>query len=397
MKRGLHGTHVSVEPIHLFRYIDEQAFRFNNRKITDAQRFDIGIREIVGKRLTYAELTGKVGGGRNDQLNCGAVNVDLSLRLDLWLGSSSMRVCQRLLFVRTFATHKRGVRHRKYLPHAFVEPAKRFRSFGSGSVCFFPQRFRIDKRRRFRMWDNGGMSKSRKGTPKKPARAAVPRNPLAWLRGLGFVSMAIGGVGLMSSFFWPSVGSFYLGLAVLSIDLWFERLIIGWKILLWLFCLSIGLSFSFAVVLRSSPLSISYCITDTGLVEVYIKNGSSNDDYQDMDMTFATDSAAAHFDKLRNMSDFPSLSVIDQGWQLEHMEEALIYSDGRDYYMTRPTMRVRCAILPRKSSAHVLVSVVKGSNDGIKPALDWGTLTIVGHFKGRFRELDIFSNATRLN
>jgi transposase-like protein len=61
LKRGLHGTYVSVEPFHLFRYIDEQAFRFNNRKATDAQRFDIGVREIVGKRLTYAELTGNVG------------------------------------------------------------------------------------------------------------------------------------------------------------------------------------------------------------------------------------------------------------------------------------------------------------------------------------------------
>jgi len=60
LKRGLHGTYISVEPFHLFRYLDEQAFRFNNRKLTDAERFDIGVREIVGKRLTYAELTGKL-------------------------------------------------------------------------------------------------------------------------------------------------------------------------------------------------------------------------------------------------------------------------------------------------------------------------------------------------
>jgi transposase-like protein len=59
LKRGLSGTYISVEPFHLFRYIDEQAYRFNNRKLTDAERFDIGVREIVGKRLTYAELTGK--------------------------------------------------------------------------------------------------------------------------------------------------------------------------------------------------------------------------------------------------------------------------------------------------------------------------------------------------
>jgi ISXO2-like transposase domain len=62
LKRTLGGTYVSVEPFHLFRYVDEQAFRFNNRKpMNDAERFSYVIRKIVGKRLTYAELTGKVG------------------------------------------------------------------------------------------------------------------------------------------------------------------------------------------------------------------------------------------------------------------------------------------------------------------------------------------------
>ncbi len=59
-KRGLHGTYVSVEPFHLFRYIDEQAFRFNNRKpMDDSMRFTYAMRKIVGKRLTWNELTGK--------------------------------------------------------------------------------------------------------------------------------------------------------------------------------------------------------------------------------------------------------------------------------------------------------------------------------------------------
>ncbi|PYV98035.1 MAG: IS1595 family transposase [Acidobacteria bacterium] len=67
LKRGLNGTYVAVEPFHLFRYVDEQVFRFNNRKdaaknvLTDAERFDIALSQIAGKRLTYAELTGKVG------------------------------------------------------------------------------------------------------------------------------------------------------------------------------------------------------------------------------------------------------------------------------------------------------------------------------------------------
>lgn len=60
VKRQLHGTYVSVEPFHLFRYIDEQAFRFNNRKLTDGERFTEGIKQIVGRRLTYEELTGKL-------------------------------------------------------------------------------------------------------------------------------------------------------------------------------------------------------------------------------------------------------------------------------------------------------------------------------------------------
>jgi len=52
---------VSVEPFHLFRYLDEQAYRFNNRRMTDAERFDMAVKGIVGKRLTSAEVTGKVG------------------------------------------------------------------------------------------------------------------------------------------------------------------------------------------------------------------------------------------------------------------------------------------------------------------------------------------------
>jgi ISXO2-like transposase domain len=60
LKRTIGGTYVSVEPFHLFRYVDEQAFRFNNRgPMNDGDRFNFVMRKIVGKRLTYAELTGK--------------------------------------------------------------------------------------------------------------------------------------------------------------------------------------------------------------------------------------------------------------------------------------------------------------------------------------------------
>jgi transposase-like protein len=66
-KRTLKGTYVAVEPFHLDRYVDEQAFRFNNRAtkdnpLNDADRFVYALSKIVGKRLTYSELTGKEGG-----------------------------------------------------------------------------------------------------------------------------------------------------------------------------------------------------------------------------------------------------------------------------------------------------------------------------------------------
>ena len=59
LKRGLKGTYVSVEPFHLFRYLDEQSFRFNTRDDSDAGRFGVVMSQISDKRLTYDDLTGK--------------------------------------------------------------------------------------------------------------------------------------------------------------------------------------------------------------------------------------------------------------------------------------------------------------------------------------------------
>lgn len=66
LKRFLGGTYIAVEPFHLESYVDEQIFRYNNRAtkdnpLTDADRFALAASQISGKRLTYAELTGKVG------------------------------------------------------------------------------------------------------------------------------------------------------------------------------------------------------------------------------------------------------------------------------------------------------------------------------------------------
>jgi transposase-like protein len=58
LKRMLKGTYISVEPFHLFRYLDEQAFRFNTRKASDFSRFVVALRGVIGKRLTFTGVTG---------------------------------------------------------------------------------------------------------------------------------------------------------------------------------------------------------------------------------------------------------------------------------------------------------------------------------------------------
>ncbi len=73
LKRGLRGTYVAVEPFHLGKYVDEQVFRYNNRgskelPVSDAHRFARVMAEVAGRRLTYAELTGKNESPRHSQL-----------------------------------------------------------------------------------------------------------------------------------------------------------------------------------------------------------------------------------------------------------------------------------------------------------------------------------------
>ena len=64
LKRGLNGTYISVEPFHLFRYLDDQAFRYNNRnEMDDFDRFKLAMSQIVDKRLTWNQLTGKNADG----------------------------------------------------------------------------------------------------------------------------------------------------------------------------------------------------------------------------------------------------------------------------------------------------------------------------------------------
>jgi transposase-like protein len=76
VKRQLHGTYISVEPFHLYRYLDEQMFRYNNRKnMNDGQRFELAMSQVFGKRLTYDQLTGKSESPHHETTGAGETSI----------------------------------------------------------------------------------------------------------------------------------------------------------------------------------------------------------------------------------------------------------------------------------------------------------------------------------
>ena len=60
LKRMIRGTYISIAPFHLQKYLDEESFRFNERLQNDGGRFLHVLAGIVGRRLTWKKLTGKL-------------------------------------------------------------------------------------------------------------------------------------------------------------------------------------------------------------------------------------------------------------------------------------------------------------------------------------------------
>ncbi len=108
LRRGLNRTYVSAKPFHQFRYLDEQMFRYNHRKddtgkpMNDAQRFDLAVRQSVGKRRTWNALTGKEIPGRPKALRTANQAAGLRGRG----GGLNLRFCPRVPGV-TFRPAKR--------------------------------------------------------------------------------------------------------------------------------------------------------------------------------------------------------------------------------------------------------------------------------------------------
>jgi len=80
----MNGTYVSADAPHLGRYVDEQAFRFNERKLNDSQRFSVVMPGVVGKRITYKEL---IGQNEAENLPASGVVETAVCKIDLRVGS----------------------------------------------------------------------------------------------------------------------------------------------------------------------------------------------------------------------------------------------------------------------------------------------------------------------
>jgi hypothetical protein len=85
-KRMLKGTYISVEPFHLFRYLDEQALRYNYRKANDGERFGRVMHGIIGKRLTYKNRPARLALRR-----CSPRLVDAIIAGIVWLPRSRLK------------------------------------------------------------------------------------------------------------------------------------------------------------------------------------------------------------------------------------------------------------------------------------------------------------------
>ena len=86
LKRTISGTYVSVDAPHLRRYVDEQAFRFNERGLNDGQRFIVVMPGTIGKRITYKELIGERQRGEPPRKRRSRKRRSAKLRPDVYNG-----------------------------------------------------------------------------------------------------------------------------------------------------------------------------------------------------------------------------------------------------------------------------------------------------------------------
>lgn len=232
--------------------------------------------------------------------------------------------------------------------------------------------------------------------PKMSGDEVGGRPFLKWLRGSGIAAVFVGMVGLMQTLFWPSVFFVYVGMTLIVVDLYCEKLHPGFKLSGFVVMLILAIAFTLKIVLRDDPLSITYARNNNGVVNIYILNTTATD-YRDLDLHVQLPRDTFIAEK-RKGSDLASCSLINFTDGAALLGESIhqttaTFTNGDSTTTEYPTyQRVRCDTLPHYSQFSLLLQVEKQTqaNAPLAPYVgEVEPIKAVGSYRGKFREFDV--------
>lgn len=234
-------------------------------------------------------------------------------------------------------------------------------------------------------------------SPKPPKRTT-----LVWLRSVGAGSICLGGLGLMQTFFWPSIAALYIGVILLTLDLLFvEKFDTARWVKSVIFCAILVLAgiFAKAVVFRRAPLGAVYR-TRGDVLEVYLTN-ESDDDYENLDLKIKPDFPKDFVSSPEQVTHIPGISFVDAmpGVMTEAGESAMFSIDNSvpDAEATDAInnfLRVRGERIPARTTVRLRMKLVRQAGKGREPVTTGVQKVLVqASLKGRFRTFRISEEA----
>lgn len=228
------------------------------------------------------------------------------------------------------------------------------------------------------------------------------RTALVWLRSVGAGAICLGGLGLMQTFFWPSISALYIGISLLTLDLlfvekfetkrWMKSVIV---------CALIALTgiFTKVVVLRTAPLMAAYR-TRGDVLEVYLSN-ASDDDYENLDIKIKPDFPKDYVSSPEQVTHIPGISFVDalpgimteQGESvMANIDTSLPNAEATD--TVNNFLRMRGEMLPAKTTVRLRMKLVRPLGNGREPVTTGvQKVSVQASLKGRFRIFHITEEA----
>ncbi len=225
--------------------------------------------------------------------------------------------------------------------------------------------------------------------------ASDSRGSLSWIARSGVAAILLGGLGLMQTFFWPSIIAVYVGVLLLLVDLWNHRSSRAFKIAV-SGAMSIGLVlFSIFVVFRREPIRVSYAISQDGTVNAYVVNPTA-DDYRELDVHIQLPRGQIIV-KHSQRSELATCSLFGasdgaalQGEQM-HILTMNTPSGPSQTQFFGNFQRVRCEVLP--SHATLWLKLVPAQGNTLSDVGTVDRVRVVYTYKGKFREFSLNEEA----